>query len=329
MKKFTNSKKIIAVLLLICLAFTLAGCTKAAVDENGKYIVDENSTCAKLVGAILEVLHTGLSYIHLYNYVFAIILLTIIVKAATTPLNVKQQKMMKAMQDINPKMQELNAKYANDPQKRQEEMAKIYKESNVSPMSGCLPMLIQMPILFILFYGMRNWLPAQEMIDAGLYSFFWIDDLSLTVANTPYKWILPIACALVTMGQQVMSTANLNDNNQKMMLLMMPAMFLFITPQFPAALAVYWLFYGLITTLQSTWLNFRLKTGFFTPKEEKERRKQQMAEMKEKQMQKADKSRTANNAAHKTTHNQSQKSDVVQSANRERRANDDRDKPWH
>ena len=329
MKKFTNSKKIIAVLLLICLAFTLAGCTKAAVDENGKYIVDENSTCAKLVGAILEVLHTGLSYIHLYNYVFAIILLTIIVKAATTPLNVKQQKMMKAMQDINPKMQELNAKYANDPQKRQEEMAKIYKESNVSPMSGCLPMLIQMPILFILFYGMRNWLPAQEMIDAGLYSFFWIDDLSLTVANTPYKWVLPIACALVTMGQQVMSTANLNDNNQKMMLLMMPAMFLFITPQFPAALAVYWLFYGLITTLQSTWLNFRLKTGFFTPKEEKERRKQQMAEMKEKQMQKADKSRTANNAAHKTTHNQSQKSDAVQSANRERRANDDRDKPWH
>ena len=329
MKKFTNSKKIIAVLLLICLAFTLAGCTKAAVDENGKYIVDEDSTCAKLVGAILEFLHTGLSYIHLYNYVFAIILLTIIVKAATTPLNIKQQKMMKAMQEINPKVQELNTKYANDPQKRQEEMAKIYQEAKVNPMSGCLPMLIQMPILFILFYGMRNWLPAQEMIDAGLYSFFWIDDLSLTVANTPYQWILPIACALVTMGQQVMSTANLHDTNQKMMLVMMPAMFLFITPQFPAALAVYWLFYGLITTVQSTWLNFRLKTGFFTPKEEKERRKQQAAEMKAKQQQKADKSRTANNAAHKTTHNQSQKNDAVQAANRERRANDDRDKPWH
>ena len=329
MKKFTNSKKIIAVLLLICLAFTLAGCTKAAVDENGKYIVDEDSTCAKLVGAILEVLHTGLSYIHLYNYVFAIILLTIIVKAATTPLNIKQQKMMKAMQEINPKVQELNTKYANDPQKRQEEMAKIYQEAKVNPMSGCLPMLIQMPILFILFYGMRNWLPAQEAIDAGLYSFFWINDLSLTVANTPYQWILPIGCALVTVGQQIMSTANLNDTNQKMMLLMMPAMFLFITPQFPAALAVYWLFYGLITTLQSTWLNFRLKTGFFTPKEEKERRKQQAAEMKAKQQQKADKSRTANNAAHKTTHNQSQKNDAVQAANRERRANDDRDKPWH
>ena len=329
MKKFTNSKKIIAVLLLICLAFTLAGCTKAAVDENGKYIVDEDSTCAKLVGAILEFLHTGLSYIHLYNYVFAIILLTIIVKAATTPLNIKQQKMMKDMQEINPKVQELNTKYANDPQKRQEEMAKIYQEAKVNPMSGCLPMLIQMPILFILFYGMRNWLPAQEAIDAGLYSFFWINDLSLTVANTPYQWILPIGCALVTVGQQIMSTANLNDTNQKMMLLMMPAMFLFITPQFPAALAVYWLFYGLITTLQSTWLNFRLKTGFFTPKEEKERRKQQAAEMKAKQLQKADKSRTANNAAHKTTHNQSQKNDAVHAENRERRANDDRDKPWH
>lgn len=329
MRKLNHSKKIIAVLLILCLACALAGCTKAEVDENGKYIVDENSTCAKIVGAILEVFHTGLSYIHLYNYVFAIILLTIVVKAATTPLNVKQQKMMKAMQDINPKMTELNAKYADNPQKRQEEMGKLYKEFNVNPMSGCLPMLIQMPILFILFYGMRNWLPAQEMIDAGLYSFFWINDLSLTVANTPYRWVLPIACALVTMGQQVMSTANLNDTNQKMMLLMMPCMFLFITPQFPAALAVYWLFYGLITTLQSTWLNYRLKTGFFTPREEKERRKQQVAEMKAKQMQKADKTRTANNAAHKTTHNQSQRNDAAIAENRERRANDDREKPWY
>lgn len=329
MRKFKDSKKIIAILLLICLAFSLAGCTQADVDENGKYIVDEDSTCAKIVGAILEVLHSALEYIHLYNYVFAIILLTIIVKAVTTPLNVKQQKMMKAMQDINPKMQELNLKYANDPQKRQEEMAKIYREANVNPMSGCLPMLIQMPILFILFYGMRNWLPPQEVIDAGLYSFFWINDLSLTVANTPYQWVLPIGCALVTVGQQIMSTANLQDNNQKLMLLMMPAMFLFITPQFPAALAVYWLFYGLITMIQSTWLNFRLKTGFFTPKEEKERRKQIAAEMKEKQLRKEDKSRTANNAAHKTTHNQSQKNSAVVSENRERRANDDRDKPWH
>lgn len=329
MRKFNNSKKLVAILLLICLAFTMAGCVQANVDENGNYVVDKDSVCAKIVGTILELLHTGLSYVHLYNYVFAIILLTVIVKAATTPLNMKQQKMMKAMQDINPKMQELNLKYANDPQKRQEEMAKIYKESNVNPMSGCLPMLIQMPILMVLFYGMRNWLPAQEIIDAGLYSFAWISDLSLTVSYTPYKWFLPIACALVTMGQQVMSTANLNDNNQKMMLLMMPVMFLFITPQFPSALAVYWLFYGLITTIQSTWLNFRLKTGFFTPKEEKERRKQIAADLKAKQQRKDDKSRTVNNATHATTHNKSAKNDSDIAANRERRANDNRDKPWH
>ena len=329
MKKLFNSRKLVAIFLILCLAFTMAGCTTVETDADGNMIRDEDSVCAKIVGAILTFFQSILSKIGLDNYVYAIILLTLFVILFTTPLNMKQQKSMKAMQEINPKMQEINAKYADNPQKRQEETAKLYREGNVNPMAGCLPLLIQMPILFILFIGMRNWLPAQEMIDAGLYSFIWIDDLSLTVSNTPYMWTLPILCGLVTMAQQFLSTANMQDSTQKMMLFMMPVMFLIITPQFPAALAVYWFFYGLASAIQRTWMNWRLKTGVFTPKEEKERLKARAAELKAKQARKEDKSRTVNNATHATTHNKSQKNDDMIAENRERRANDKRDKPWH
>lgn len=329
MKKNLKSKKLIALLLMICLALTICGCTTAQTDADGNFIRDENSSCAKIVGVILTFFQQVLSYIGLDNYVYSIILLTLFVILFTTPLNLKQQKSMKAMQAVGPKMQEINAKYADNPQKRQEETAKIYREGGVNPMAGCLPLLIQMPILFVLFLGMRHWLPAQAMIDSGLYSFLWIDDLSLTVSNTPYHWTLPILCGLVTMAQQFLSTANLQDSSQKMMLFMMPIMFLIITPQFPAALAVYWLFYGLFSAIQRTWMNWRLKTGFFTPKEEKARLKAVAAEAKAKQARKEDKSRTVNNATHATTHNKSQKNDEIIAENRERRANDKRDKPWH
>lgn len=329
MKKLFNSRKLVAIFLILCLAFAMSGCTGIETDADGNIIRDEDSSCAKIVGAILTFFQSILSHIGLENYTYAILLLTVIVIAVTTPLNMKQQKSMKAMQEINPKMQEINLKYKDNPQRRQEETAKLYREGNVSPMAGCLPLLIQMPVLFILFIGMRNWLPAQEMIDAGLYSFFWINDLSLTVSNTPYQWTLPILCAVMTMAQQFLSTANINDGSQKMMLLMMPAMFLFITPQFPAALAVYWLFYGFLSAVQRTWMNWRLKTGFFTPKEEKERQKARVAEAKARQARKEDKTRTVNNATHATTHNKSQKNDDMIAESRERRANDKRDKPWH
>ncbi|MBQ1252610.1 MAG: membrane protein insertase YidC [Firmicutes bacterium] len=329
MFKFANSKKLVAIFLMICLVFTMSGCTTVETDADGNYIRDEDSACAKIVGVILTFFQSVLGKIGLENYTYSIILLTLVVILFTTPLNIKQQKSMKAMQEVGPKMQEINVKYADNPQKRQEETAKIYREGGVNPMAGCLPLLIQMPILFVLFIGMRNWLPDQAFIDAGLYSFFWIDDLSLTVSNTSYQWTLPILCGLVTMAQQFLSTANMQDSTQKMMLFMMPVMFLIITPQFPAALAVYWLFYGLFSAVQRTWMNWRMHTGFFTPKEEKERIKAAAAEAKAKQARKQDKSRTANNATHATTHNRSAKNDEMIDQNRERRANDHRDKPWH
>lgn len=332
MSKFTKSKKIIVVLLLICTVFMLAACGTNQTDANGNYIQNTNSTSAKIVGTILEGLHVALSYVHVNNYVYAIILLTLLVKVVTTPLNVKQQKSMKAMQAMQPKMQEISKKYESNPQKKQEEVAKLYSDAKISPLSGCLPILIQMPILFVLFYGMRNWAPADSIITAGHYSFFWISNLSETVKNTPYQWVLPIGCALVTLVQQYMSTTNRQDMTQKMMLIMMPAMFLFMTKQFPAALAIYWLFYGFFTMIQTTWLNYKMKAGFFAPKEEKPKSKITMAaEYYDKEQAKKDKTQQKHeekHTRHEVTHNQSQKNTEIQANSEGHKDREAKDKPW-
>ena len=90
------------------------------------------------------------------NYGVAIILFTIVVKLLLLPLNIKSQKAMKKQQKIQPIMAELQKKYANDQQKLQQEMMKVYKENNVSMAGGCLPMLIQMPILVALYQAIQK-----------------------------------------------------------------------------------------------------------------------------------------------------------------------------
>ena len=334
MTKHNKSKKIIIVLLLICLVFMMAGCATANLDTNGNYIVNQDATSAKIVGSILEGIHTALTYVQVNNYVYAIILLTLLVKVATTPLNIKQQKSMKAMQAMQPKMKEISKKYESNPQKKQEEVAKLYSDAKINPLSGCLPLLIQMPILFVLFYGLRNWVPAESVIAAGHYSFFWIQDLSITVKNTAWPWFLPIGCALVTMVQQYMSTTNRQDMTQKMMLILMPAMFLFVTQQFPAALAIYWLFYGLFTMLQTSYLNYRYKAGIFAPKEEKQKSKITLAaEMYDKEQEKKERIQERHDGKHapgrhEATHNMSEKNTEVMTGHESSGGRNQKDKPW-
>ncbi|NLZ47664.1 MAG: YidC/Oxa1 family membrane protein insertase [Clostridiales bacterium] len=88
-----------------------------------------------------------------YTYGFSIILFTLIIKVLLLPINIKQAKSQAKMQEIQPKLQEIQNKYKNDPQKQQAELAKLYQESGASPLGGCLPLLIQMPI-FIAMYAL-------------------------------------------------------------------------------------------------------------------------------------------------------------------------------
>lgn len=104
----------------------------------------------------------GFIYTFTQNYGWALVIFTILVKLILLPLGLKQQKSMTRMQFVQPKMAEIQEKYKNDKNKQSEEMMKLYKEYKVSPMSGCLPLLIQLPILYGLYWVIRE--PLRYML---------------------------------------------------------------------------------------------------------------------------------------------------------------------
>lgn len=180
------------------------------------------------------------------NYGVSLIILTAIVKLVLFPLYVKQIKSTANMQELQPKMQEIQEKYAHDQAKMNEAMQELYSKENFNPLGGCLPMLIQFPIIMGLFALLRNpmkYLRSEDMLFAVHESFLWIKDLA-----QPDLWILPIAAAVATYFSFTM-TQNLTqagaDNAQmKSMNMMMkyvfPLSILVIARSYPAGLAIYW-----------------------------------------------------------------------------------------
>lgn len=188
----------------------------------------------------------GFLYNFLSDYGITIILFTLIVKLCLYPLYIKQTKSTAKMAEVQPKMQALQRKYANDRETLNIKMAELYKEEKFNPMGGCLPMLIQMPIIMGLFALLRNplrYMADDSMIFAFHESFMWIKDLS-----QPDPWILPIIAGVATFISFTMNQA-LSDsggaNNQmngmmKMMKYIFPIMILWMARSFPSGLALYW-----------------------------------------------------------------------------------------
>jgi len=199
-----------------------------------------------ILGIIAKPLGWFISFIYglLGDYGLSIIIFTLIVKFLLYPLYIKQTKSTVAMAEIQPKMQAIQRKYANDSETMNMKLAELYKEEKFNPMGGCLPMLIQMPIIMGLFALLRNpmrYIADDNMIFAFHESFLWIKDLS-----QPDPWILPIIAGVATFGgftlQQLM---NGDDNNQaagmmKMMQYIFPIMILWMARSFPSGLALYW-----------------------------------------------------------------------------------------
>jgi YidC/Oxa1 family membrane protein insertase len=178
---------------------------------------------------MLNWFYTLTAFLGFANYGVAIILMTLVIKICLAPLTYKSVKSMKAMQDIQPKMKELQTKYKNDSQKMNMELAKLYKEVGVNPLAGCLPMIIQMPFLIGVFYAIRDFSYVQEP------SFLWMQNL----ANPDPLYILPIISAATTYLQSKQTTSP--DNQQaKMMLYIMPLFIGYISFQFSGGLVLYW-----------------------------------------------------------------------------------------
>ena len=186
------------------------------------------------------------------NYGVAIILLTIVIKLLLYPLTVKQVKSMKAMQDLSPKMKALQEKYKDNKEKLQTEIAALYKQHNVNPLSGCLPLIVQMPILMGIFFAIR------EYQYEGPTNFLWIANLqqgtSLSDPSDPY-FIIPVLCAATTWLQQKQTTTEMTQQN-KMMLMFMPIFIGYITITFPAGLGIYWVVSNMVQIIQQ-WFMYR------------------------------------------------------------------------
>ena len=195
-------------------------------------------------------IHSGIHLVLPFNnisYGLAIIAFTAIIKLVLLPLSIKQTKSTAKMGTIQPEMKKLQEKYKNDPQKSQQEVMKLYKENGVNPMGGCLPMLIQMPILFALFTVFRK----LNFQGAG---FLWLPNLTLP---DPY-YILPILSTVTTYfssklmqppsnGAQSKQTSTMNTG----MAIMMGVMSI----KFQGALVLYWVLNSVLQVIQTLVIN--------------------------------------------------------------------------
>lgn len=213
------------------------------------------------------------------NYGLAIIVFTLIIRVVTYPLTLRQLRATRAMQLMQPRMQELQKKY-KDPKRRQEEMVKLYREAGINPLGCIWPLLVQMPIWIALYQVIRNTLgdtPEQLLsLSRRLYDWDYItasipldrNFLFLDLGSSDLVQSLPLAIiiAVLTFFQQKLSTARTpsrDDRTQstnQTLLWMLPLVFGFFTLQVPAGLALYWLVTSLFTIATSYYYYF-YRTG--------------------------------------------------------------------
>ena len=184
------------------------------------------------------------------NYGIAIIIVTILMRILIFPLTLKQEKSMKKMKDIQPELDKIREKYKDDPQTLNQKTMELYKENNVNPMGGCLPILIQMPIFVALYYAfVGNTIPADA-------TFLWFNlkqpDHFMKLGTFTIN-LLPFLNTLVTFIQQkVMMGVQQQDKNNPMssMLYTMPLMMLFIFYNMPSGVTLYYLVSGVLSVIQ-------------------------------------------------------------------------------
>jgi YidC/Oxa1 family membrane protein insertase len=187
----------------------------------------------------------------------SIILLTIVVRAALLPLAVKQFRSMQALQRIAPQLKELQTKYKDDKQRLQQETMKFYSENKVNPFASCLPLLAQLPVFLALFYMLRKDLridicPDINMVNGvalsnpkpcgstGESEFWFIHDITDKATGSVLIVLLVLYVGSQLVSSLLMMTATA-DQNQKIIMLVLPFLFVGFIFRFPAGLILYWI----------------------------------------------------------------------------------------
>ncbi len=192
-----------------------------------------------------------------HNYGIAIILVTVLFKAAFWPISQKGMKSMKNMQKLQPKMAKLKEKYKGDPTKMNQEVMSLYKTYKVNPLGGCLPMVLQIPVFFSLY---KVLLLSIELRHAPF--MLWITDLSapdrLYIGfDLPYLGGLPVLTLLMgaSMFFQQKLTPTTADPTQAKIMMFLPVVFTFMFLNFASGLVLYWFVNNLLSILQQVMIN--------------------------------------------------------------------------
>ncbi|MGM0689121.1 MAG: YidC/Oxa1 family membrane protein insertase [Bacillota bacterium] len=205
-----------------------------------------------MIDAIAEVFSVLISFIYGYipNFGIAIIIMTLMVKLVTFPLNNKQIKSAKKMQILQPEMKKIQNKYKDDKEKQNKAVQEFMKENNMNPLAGCLPLLVQFPVLIGVFRLLRepDLFLDMEVINPYLFqSSETINLLSLPMTTLSLEsfiseisiyYIFPLIAGATTYLYSKMSMPA--DSSQKMLMYMMPAMITVFSFTFPVGLVIYW-----------------------------------------------------------------------------------------
>jgi YidC/Oxa1 family membrane protein insertase len=240
-------KRILLITGLVSLMMILAGCTEV----NQPITAESEGFWNTYIVYPLSLLIITISEFLGSNYGWGIIIVTILIRLVLFPLMLKQIKSSKAMQEVQPELVKLREKYSSKDQatqqKLQQETMLVMQKHNVNPLAGCLPLVVQMPILLGFYHAITR---TREI--AG-HSFLWFD-----LGNPDPYYILPVVAGITTFFSQKMSMAGMNSNPQmaaqmKMMLYIMPVMIVVFAVSLPAALSLYWVVGNIFTIIQ-TWI---------------------------------------------------------------------------
>lgn len=201
---------------------------------------------ANILQPLIDIANSVLTFFHDsvgLSWGMSIIALTVVTRALLIPLTYRQLKGMRALQALQPQIKEIQAKFKNDRQRMQQEMMRFYQENKVNPLASCIPLLAQLPVFITLFYLLQNELPDDIGCKAGECgseaSFLFISDLTAKATGGELMALLVLYVGTQLISGLVMSVTA--DKNQRIMMLVLPFIFVPFVISFPAGLVLYWI----------------------------------------------------------------------------------------
>jgi YidC/Oxa1 family membrane protein insertase len=201
---------------------------------------------ANILQPLIDIANGVLQFFHDsagLSWGMSIIALTVCTRALLIPLTYRQLKGMRALQALQPQIKEIQAKYKNDRQRMQQEMMRFYQENKVNPFASCIPLVAQLPVFITLFYVLRHELPSDIGCQAGHCgaeaSFLFINDLTAKAVGAELIVLLVLYVGTQLVSGLVMSVTA--DKSQRIMMGLLPFIFVPFVINFPAGLVLYWI----------------------------------------------------------------------------------------